>query len=271
MPELPEVETTRRGISPHILNKTIQQVIIRHHGLRWPVDKDLPQLLQQQSINTIERRGKYLIFSLANGSILLHLGMSGSLAIVNTNTPIRKHDHVDIVFNDNTCLRFHDPRRFGAIVWTTQAIEEHDLLKRLGPEPLTNEFNADYLWQHCHRRTTSIKQAIMNAHIVVGVGNIYASEALFLAGIRPQHKANKLSRMKCRLLVDAIKQILHQAIQQGGTTLKDFLQADGQAGYFTQSLCVYGREGLACEICNSTIKQINIGQRSSYFCPKCQQ
>ena len=270
MPELPEVETTRRGIMPHIQGKLIQQVTIRDARLRWPVPEDLKHQLTNKTLLDITRRGKYLLFQFENGTMLLHLGMSGSLRIDTPGMPYRKHDHVELVFGHNTALRLHDPRRFGSVHWTRDDPMQHELLEHLGPEPLSRSFNADYLYALSRKRKVAIKQFIMNSQIVVGVGNIYASEALFMAGIHPKRLAGKISRQRYGLLVDAIKKILRRSIKQGGTTLRDFLHSDGQPGYFKQQLLVYDRKGEPCKLCGESIAHIVQGQRSTFFCKTCQ-
>ncbi|MGH1485232.1 MAG: bifunctional DNA-formamidopyrimidine glycosylase/DNA-(apurinic or apyrimidinic site) lyase [Cellvibrionaceae bacterium] len=270
MPELPEVETTRRGISPHIEGKKLTTVIIRQHSLRWPIPKELPQLLEKKLLKDIQRRGKYLLFRFTSGHMLIHLGMSGSLRIVDPKELQRKHDHVDFIFSRKTCLRFHDPRRFGAILWTDEPLEEHKLLTHLGPEPLSPEFNLDYLFAKSRQRKKDIKTFIMDSKIVVGVGNIYANEALFDAGIRPTKPAGKVSKKQYEKLITAIKQVLERSIIQGGTTLRDFVGGDGQPGYFVQQLNVYGREGLACKKCSKTLKAIRQSQRITVYCSHCQ-
>jgi len=271
MPELPEVETTRRGILPHLRGKQVQQVVLRRDTLRWPIPADLPALLQGQTLLDVKRRAKYLQLEFAHGTLLIHLGMSGGLRILRPPLPeAGKHDHADLIFADNTCLRFHDPRRFGAILWNTQD-EAHPLLAELGPEPLSETFNADLLFARSRKKTAQIKSFIMNGRIVVGVGNIYASEALFRAGIHPGRAAGRISQERYERLCTAIKDVLGEAIQQGGTTLKDFTNSEGKPGYFAQQLQVYGREGQACPRCGHAIKQSIIGQRSSYFCGSCQR
>lgn len=271
MPELPEVETSLRGIKPHIDQKTITMVTIRNRRLRWPIPNYLEKTLLGQTILTLQRRGKYMIFQCDNGHLLLHLGMSGRVRILNKPTPPEKHDHVDIGFNNGTILRFTDPRRFGALLWTEEEIELHPLLNHLGPEPLTDSFSANYLKNKAGKREIPIKSFIMDSKIVVGVGNIYAAEALFEAGIHPLHPAGRVSLEKYEGLVAAIKSILHKAIKQGGTTLKDFAQSDGKPGYFSVELKVYGREGEECPRCQSVLEFLRIGQRSTVFCGVCQK
>lgn len=270
MPELPEVETTRRGITPHIRGKTIKQVIIRQRQLRWPIPARLRQTLPGQKILDINRRGKYLLLETPAGTVIIHLGMSGSLRVINKNVPPGKHDHVDLIFNNNLVLRFHDPRRFGAVLWTSRNPESHPLLKSLGPEPLSDNFNVDYLYKRSRNRKSSIKSLIMDSKIVVGVGNIYANEALFRAGIRPTVRAGNISHNRYQRLIMAIKDVLTKAIAQGGTTLRDFTNEQGNPGYFKQSLRVYGRAGEACSVCHKTIKLIKQNQRASFYCPQCQ-
>ena len=270
MPELPEVETTRRGIEPHVRHQKIKDIVVRQPALRWRVPGRLTEKASGQSVESVKRRGKYLLLELQHGTIIMHLGMSGSLRICKPSTPVEKHDHVDILFNNNKVLRLRDPRRFGAVLWTRAAPEKHKLLSSLGPEPLGNIFDAAYLYQTSRKRTAPIKSFIMNSKVVVGVGNIYACESLFRAGIHPKRKAGSLSLVRCNRLVDAIKQVLTESIHQGGTTLRDFSRENGEPGYFSQKLFVYGKAGEACEKCGSTIKQITQQQRSTFYCPKCQ-
>lgn len=270
MPELPEVETTRRGIAPHIENKPINDIIVRQSRLRWPVPSELPILLRGLNFHHIGRRGKYLLFECATGTLIVHLGMSGSLRIVAPSQNAGKHDHVDWVFTDDTVLRFNDPRKFGTVLWSDEPAASHPLLARLGPEPLSAEFDGEYLYRLSRGRKTAIKSFIMDGHIVVGVGNIYANESLFMAGILPSRQAGRISFRRYQALADAIKTVLQSAIEQGGTTLRDFVNENGKPGYFQQSLFVYGRAGQPCLRCSTPIKQIKIGQRASYFCQVCQ-
>jgi formamidopyrimidine-DNA glycosylase len=270
MPELPEVETTLRGIQAHIENRCITKIVIRQHRLRWEIPSNLPTVLAGKKVSEIIRRGKYLLFKIDEGALLLHLGMSGRLRILTQPVPPQKHDHVDIEFSNNIILRFTDPRRFGALLWINNEIDAHPLLAKLGPEPLTHHFSSSYLYKRAQARTVTIKSFIMDNKIVVGVGNIYANEALFLAGIHPTKPAKSLSKENMVKLVKAIKHILRQAIQQGGTTLKDFLSSEGKPGYFMNKLKVYGREGLPCLICHSTLLAMRIGQRTTVYCPQCQ-
>ncbi len=271
MPELPEVETSRRGIAPHVEGQTVRRVIIRQPSLRWPVPDELPSHITRRKILTVDRRGKYILLRFTNGAVILHLGMSGSLRIATRNTAIRDHDHVDIVLGNDKILRLHDPRRFGCVLWADIPAEQHKLLAKLGPEPLSDEFDGAYLHRQSRKRSCSVKAFIMNSHIVVGVGNIYASESLFIAGINPRRKAGAISRQRYDALADAIKQILAAAIEQGGTTLRDFTREDGQPGYFAQQLYVYGKAGEACQQCGGVIKQVTQQQRSSFYCSHCQK
>jgi formamidopyrimidine-DNA glycosylase len=271
MPELPEVETTRRGIEPHILHHTITDIIIRQSSLRWPVPGQLARKARDQQIQRVDRRGKYLLIRLDTGTIIVHLGMSGSLRVCPVSTPPEKHDHVDFVIGDQQVLRLRDPRRFGAVLWTSKDPARHKLLSPLGPEPLQDSFNGQYLHAHTRKRSAAIKSVIMNSHIVVGVGNIYACESLYLAGINPRRKAGSLSLLRCEKLVTAIKQVLSASIRQGGTTLRDFVREDGQPGYFALSLNVYGKAGEPCPICGNPIKQISQQQRSTFYCTQCQR
>ena len=271
MPELPEVETTRRGIAPHIENNTITTVIVRNRNMRWPIPKGLNSKLKNKKIISVNRRAKYLLVTTEVGTLILHLGMSGSLRILPVTESVEKHDHFELQFKDGICLRLRDPRRFGAVLWTKDNPLEHKLLINLGPEPLNKEFNAGLLFQQSRKRKTSIKQFIMDAKIVVGVGNIYASEALFLAGINPKRLAGKITKKNSVDLSHAIKKILTQAIKQGGTTLKDFTASDGKPGYFKQKLKVYNRKDEYCVICKKPVKQITLGQRSTFYCSHCQK
>lgn len=272
MPELPEVETTRQGISPHIQGRQVSSVIIRHHQLRWPIDPELPTRLQRKKLLQVDRRGKYLLLAFHHGHLLIHLGMSGSLRIVNPKKePPQKHDHVDIIFSGDHCLRFHDPRRFGSILWTQEAPETHKLLAKLGPEPLSDAFSAEYLFAASRKRKKDVKTFIMDSHIVVGVGNIYANESLFTAGIRPTKAASKLTRKNCERWVADIKAVLQRSITQGGTTLRDFVGGDGKPGYFAQQLNVYGRGGEPCVTCSHPLKEIRQAQRTTVYCSRCQK
>jgi formamidopyrimidine-DNA glycosylase len=271
MPELPEVETTRRGIAPHITGRRIARLVVRDARLRWPVEPTLARTLAGQRITAVERRGKYLLFGLERGTLILHLGMSGSLQLVIADAPAGRHDHVDLRFDNGHCLRLTDPRRFGALLYTREAARQHPLLATLGPEPLADDFDGDALWRCAHGRRVAIKQFLMDSHVVVGVGNIYASEALFRAGVHPARAAGRVSRARCAALVVAIKAVLTEAIAQGGTTLRDFVGGDGRPGYFRQRLAVYGRAGKPCPRCAQPIRLLRQGQRASYYCVHCQR
>ena len=268
MPELPEVETTCRGLRPHLLDQTITDVTVRQSKLRWPVPDALTDLTGAR-IDSIHRRAKYLLFDTSKGGFLVHLGMSGSLRISH-QMPQRRHDHIVIHCGERLYMAYHDPRRFGCILCLPSAPTVHPLLTQLGPEPLGADFTAAYLFATTRKKSTPIKQHIMQAKIVVGVGNIYASESLFHAAIRPGRAAQRLSKNDCERLVLAIRNTLTQAIAMGGSTLRDFVNSDGNPGYFAQTLMVYGRAGEACQHCHSVIKKNNIGQRSSFYCPQCQ-
>jgi formamidopyrimidine-DNA glycosylase len=271
MPELPEVETTCRGIAPHIVGQTVKQVIVRQSQLRWPVPETLNQTLTGLSIQSVTRRAKYLLFSTSAGTVLLHLGMSGNLRFLSTDQPVGKHDHIDFVFADGTMLRFNDQRRFGAVLWTTEPAAEHQLLKDLGPEPLLADFNGELLYARSRSRKIPVKSFIMDSHIVVGVGNIYANEALFMAGIQPTRQAGKVSLARYQKLAECIRVVLRHAIEQGGTTLRDFVNEAGKPGYFQQQLKVYGRSGLPCVTCQQPLTEIRIANRSTVFCGVCQR
>ena len=270
MPELPEVETTCRGISPHITGKTFRDIIVRKHQLRWPIAKNIKDLLINKKIISVQRRAKYILIKTNTNTLIIHLGMSGSLYITTPDSTPGKHDHVDFIFNKTKCLRYTDPRRFGAILITDKAAMDHPLLIKLGPEPLGEDFNQAYLYQRSIGRNTAIKNFIMDAHIVSGIGNIYASEALFLARIHPVRAAGRISKKRHIRLVSAIQEVLQKAIEAGGTTLRDFVNGEKKPGYFSQQLNVYGRKGEPCQVCNKPIKQIQQGQRSSFYCPSCQ-
>lgn len=270
MPELPEVETTCRGIAPHVTGQTISDVIIRQAKLRWMIDNTLPQLLNGQTIESVERRAKYVMLNTTAGTLLIHLGMTGSLRVLNQNVEPDKHEHLDIVFENGQCLRFRDPRKFGAVLWGGKHPEAHNLIAHLGPEPLGDEFDGLQLFNASRNRKMAVKQFIMDGKVVVGVGNIYASESLFASHISPEKPANQVTRKQYDVLANEIKLVLARAIECGGTTLKDFVSPEGKSGYFSIELQVYGREGLPCYVCKSDIKKITQGQRSTFFCPKCQ-
>lgn len=271
MPELPEVETTRKGIAPYVVGEVVKDIIIRERQLRWPIPTSLKRSLKNQLIRKLRRRAKYLLFYTDNGCMLLHLGMSGSLRVLQDKQAPEKHDHVDIVFESGHALRFRDPRKFGSILWTTDDPMDHKLIHHLGPEPLSNEFETTYLYARSRKRTQAIKTFIMDSRIVVGVGNIYANEALFMAGINPAQKAGKVSKLRFEKLVVAIKQVLNSAIKKGGTTLRDFINGEGKPGYFRNELQVYDRKDEACNNCKTPIKMIRLGQRSTFYCSFCQR
>lgn len=271
MPELPEVETTCRGIRPHLLNHRVTAVEVREARLRWPISPALADELPGRTVVSVDRRGKYLILDCGDASLLLHLGMSGNLRIVPADRPPGKHDHLDLVLDSGACLRLQDPRRFGAALWVPGDPGDHPLLKQLGPEPLSDRFDGDYLYKKAQGRRVAVKNFIMNSHIVVGVGNIYANEALFHCGIHPGRAAGRISRTRYRRLSGAIKEILEQAIAQGGTTLRDFVGSDGRPGYFAQELSVYGRDGSPCPRCCRPIERRTLGSRGTFFCSRCQQ
>jgi len=270
MPELPEVETTLRGISPHVLGQRIRAVVVRNAKLRWPVPDALRLELPERQFDRLERRGKYLLLYAGDSCLLVHLGMSGSLRITTEYEPLLKHDHIDIVLDDGRTLRYADPRRFGCMLWLKGDPFQHPLLSSLGPEPLSEEFRGATLSEGARGRKVPVKAYIMDSHVVVGVGNIYANEALFSAGIRPDRAAGRIAAARYEALADCIKEILGRAIAMGGTTLRDFVGGDGKPGYFKQSLHVYGRGGHACNHCGTLLKEIRLGQRSTVFCPACQ-
>lgn len=268
MPELPEVETTRRGLEPFLMSEAIEAIEVRNGHLRWPISDEV-YALESQNVEQVLRRGKYIILEFEHGAMIIHLGMSGSMRIVNLDAEIKKHDHLIFYLSSEKQIRFNDPRRFGSVLWSTDW-RQHKLIKSLGPEPLSEDFNAAYLYRLAKQRKRAIKQFIMNSHVVVGVGNIYANEALFLAGINPKRAANNISLRRMAILVEKIKLVLDKAIQQGGTTLKDFVGSDGKPGYFQQQLFVYGRGALPCKCCEQELKEIRMNNRTTVFCKKCQ-
>ena len=270
MPELPEVETTRRGLAPHLLGRAIHGVILRRADLRWPIPPEVERLMPGQRIDEVRRRAKYLLLDTAAGSAVLHLGMSGSLRVLPGDTPLRSHDHVDISLDNGRLLRFNDPRRFGSLLWQP-AGEIHPLLKGLGPEPLDAAFDGDYLFERSRGRKAPVKTFLMDQAVVVGVGNIYAAESLFMAGISPLREAGRISRERYQRLANAVKTILEYAITRGGTTLRDFISPDGAPGYFEQELLVYGRDGQPCRQCGRPLRHATIGQRASVWCGYCQR
>jgi formamidopyrimidine-DNA glycosylase len=270
MPELPEVEVCRLGITPHIITQQVTEVIIRNARLRWPIPDEVCSVIGLPVLK-VDRRAKYLLIRFSTGTLLLHLGMSGTIRVIEQDTPVAKHDHFDLVFQHGKALRLNDPRRFGAVLWLANDEDELGLLTKLGPEPLSDDFNHGYLFNKAKNRKVPIKTFLMNNHVVVGVGNIYANEALFEAGILPTAKAGDINEQRYNKLTDIIKQVLSAAIAQGGTTLKDFTQADGRPGYFAQSLMVYGRAGQPCVNCQTKLDEIRQSNRSSVFCPNCQK
>jgi len=271
MPELPEVETTRRGLEPHLSGQRIRTAVVRHRGMRWPVRADLGRLLAGQRINRLDRRSKYLLIGCSNGWLIVHLGMSGSLRVVPADTPPGKHDHFDLILENGKALRLTDPRRFGAVLWQRGEPAHHKLLRDLGPEPFAPEFNPRWLHQRTRGRTASVKSLLMDSHVVCGVGNIYANEALFRAGIHPARAAGRISLARYAGLVTCVQETLLDAIRAGGSTLRDFVNADGAPGYFQQKYFVYDREGLPCRKCGAPIRAMRIGQRSAFYCPRCQR
>lgn len=271
MPELPEVETIRRGITPWVLEQPVVKVVVRQPQLRWLVPADLADHLVGRKFIAVHRRAKYLLLQNEEGWLLIHLGMSGSLRIVPSDFECGRHDHVDIAFENGRCLRLNDPRRFGAVLWVGDNPTEHALLAHLGPEPLAAEFNGNMLYARSRNRKLAVKNFIMDQRVVVGIGNIYASEALHRAGIYPALAAGRISRRRYGLLADAVRQVLTEAIAAGGTTLRDFTDEKGRPGYFSQQLLVYGRAGQPCIHCGESISCETIGQRSSFFCRRCQR
>lgn len=270
MPELPEVETVLRGLTPHMLGRRIRELKVRDRRLRRPVTEGLETSLVGKEICGLRRRGKYLLLDIEDGVLLLHLGMSGSLRVVSAIAPPEKHDHLDLVLDDGHCIRMRDPRRFGLFLWIEDRPEDHPLLRNLGPEPLEEGFDGSYLYERSRGRRLAIKPFIMDAKVVVGVGNIYASESLILAGIRPDCPAGSVREQSFERLASAIRTVLSDSITAGGTSLRDFVGEDGHPGYFARQLRVYGREGKPCPFCATPIQQVRIGQRSSFFCPQCQ-
>ncbi|MBS0613276.1 MAG: bifunctional DNA-formamidopyrimidine glycosylase/DNA-(apurinic or apyrimidinic site) lyase [Proteobacteria bacterium] len=271
MPELPEVETTRSGIAPSLLGQRVREVIVRQRRLRWPITAGFEAAVRGRVVTSVERRAKYILIGFDSGTAIVHLGMSGSLRILDPATPLLTHDHWDIVLGSGRALRFHDPRRFGSLLFTQVDPHRHPLLAGLAPEPLSDAFDADYLYRVSRRRKVAVKLFIMNSQVVVGVGNIYASESLFRAGIAPRRMAGRLTSEQCARLVRAIKDVLRAAVRAGGTTLRDYVNADGTPGYFSQRLFVYERAELPCRRCRTPIRQFVQGQRSTYWCPTCQK
>ena len=271
MPELPEVETTRRGIAPQLLGRQIVQVEVRQWRLRWPISRQVQTRLPGERIQDVARRAKYLLLKTDAGTLILHLGMSGRLQLVPCGCTPGRHDHLDLVTEDAICLRLSDPRRFGAALWCSGDVDRHWLLRDLGPEPLEPGFDGEYLYRHAHRRRVAVKNFIMNARVVAGIGNIYACEALYLAGVHPLRSAGRISRARYGRLAECIRRVLEEAILAGGTTLRDFAAADGSPGYFGQRLRVYGRSGELCNRCRVPLRRRRIGQRATWYCPACQR
>jgi formamidopyrimidine-DNA glycosylase len=271
MPELPEVETTRRGIETAVTGRTIAGLLVRDRRLRWPIAPGLEHEVAGQLIKGVGRRAKYLLIYCERGALILHLGMSGSLRVLQPSAPLGKHDHFDLLLDSGICLRFNDPRRFGSLHWTRGDPAAHRLLTLVGPEPLEQEFSGSYLYRASRGRRVAVKNFLMNAHVVVGVGNIYASESLFRARIRPGRRAASLTTAEAQRLARAVKAVLGNAIRVGGTTLRDYVGADGNPGYFRQKLYVYERAGRPCRVCRTPIRKTTHGQRSTYYCPNCQK
>ncbi len=270
MPELPEVETTRMGISPSLSGHISAGVVIRERRLRWPIPEHIGERLTGAVVSSVERRAKYLLFRTARGTAMAHLGMSGSMRIVASDADPILHDHYDIIVDNGTAVRFNDPRRFGCLLWTDDDPAIHPLLARLGPEPLGAEFSGEYLYSTAMGRRVAIKQHLMNRNIVAGVGNIYANESLFRSGIHPRRAAGRISQKRMHDLARQVRAVLTEAIRLGGTTLRDFYGGDGKPGYFGAELMVYGRAGRPCRLCGKPIRQVTIGQRSTYYCVGCQ-
>jgi formamidopyrimidine-DNA glycosylase len=270
MPELPEVETTRRGVAPHVERHKVTAVRIYDRRLRWPVPRDLPHRLVGRTIDRVDRRSKYLLFRLGTDTLIVHLGMSGSLRVFTERPPKQAHDHLELEFDNGVVMRYRDPRRFGAMLWSADA-PHHPLLVALGVEPLSAEFNGDYLYRATRRRRTAIKLALMDSHLVVGVGNIYANESLFRAGIRPNRAANRVSRAQFSRLVDAVRDTLTEAIAKGGSTLRDYVDSRGQPGSFQLDYYAYGREREPCRVCGATIRSARLSGRATFYCPSCQR
>jgi formamidopyrimidine-DNA glycosylase len=271
MPELPEVETTRRGVAPYAIGQRVAAMHVYDRRLRWPVPRSLARRIVGRTIDALERRSKYLLFRFGRDTLLMHLGMTGSLRVHAHAPPREAHDHVDIVLASGTTLRYRDPRRFGAILWAADSAGTHPLLARLGPEPFDAALDADRLWQATRKRQAAIKLALMDNQLIVGVGNIYANEALFHAGIRPTTPARRLSRACLERLLAAVRSTLTEAIAKGGSTLRDYLDCDGEPGRFQLDYFVYGREGLPCRVCGTPIRSVRLGGRATSYCPRCQR
>jgi formamidopyrimidine-DNA glycosylase len=271
MPELPEVETTRRGLAPYVERQKVTAVRIYDRRLRWPVPRDLPRQLVGRTVDRIDRRSTYLLFRLGVDTLIVHMGMTGSLRAFSDPPPKQAHDHIELEFANGVILRYRDPRRFGAMLWSPGSSGHHPLLATLGVEPFSTEFNGDYLYRATRRRSAAIKLALMDSHVVVGVGNIYANESLFRAGIRPDRPANRVSRPRLSRLVSTVRETLADAIAKGGSTLRDYVDIRGEPGFFQLDYYVYGREGEPCRVCGSTIRSVRLGGRATAYCPKCQR
>jgi formamidopyrimidine-DNA glycosylase len=271
MPELPEVETTRRGLAPHLLNQRVRTAIVRNRALRVPVPKRLPQLVAGTTIHEVARRAKYLLIDCGTGTLIVHLGMSGRLWLVDAKAPAETHDHFDLVLENGTAVRLRDPRRFGLVLWQEGDPLEHPLLASIGPEPLSPHFSGTWLYEVTRNRTAAIKLVLMDSHVVAGVGNIYASEALFRAGINPKIAAHRVSRARYDVLAQTVRDTLEAAIQAGGSTLRDYVGGDGRAGYFQNEHLVYGRADEPCYHCGTAIRELRQGQRATFYCPVCQR
>jgi formamidopyrimidine-DNA glycosylase len=271
MPELPEVETTRRGLAPHLVNQVIRTAIVRNRALRLPIPRELPRRVAGTTIRTVERRGKYLLVDCGSGTLIVHLGMSGRLWLVDADAAVEAHDHFDLVLASGKAVRLRDPRRFGLVLWTARDPLQHPLLASIGPEPLSPEFDGRSLYEATRSRSAAIKNVLMDSHVVAGVGNIYASEALFRAGTNPKTAAHRLSRTRCEVLVEKIRETLEAAIRAGGSTLRDYVGGDGEAGYFQDEHLVYGRGGEACYSCGTSVRELRQGQRATFYCPLCQR
>ena len=270
MPELPEVETTRRGIAPHVVGRHVAELHVYDRRLRWPVPVNLQRRLRGRTIDAVDRRSKYLLFRMGANTLLMHFGMTGSLRVYRAPPARRPHDHIDLVLDDGTTLRYHDPRRFGALLWLRGSGATHPLLRDLGPEPFDSAFDARYLWAATRGRRAAIKVALMDNRLVVGVGNIYANESLFRAGIRPGRAAGRLSKARAARLADEVRNVLADAIAKGGSTLRDYVDSRGEPGYFQLDYYVYDRAGMPCRVCGTAIRMLRQGQRASYYCPRCQ-
>jgi formamidopyrimidine-DNA glycosylase len=271
LPELPEVETTRRGLAPHLLNQRVRTAVIRNAALRVPVPRRLPQLVAGTTIRNVDRRGKYLLIDCGTGTLIVHLGMSGRLWLVPAETPVQTHDHFDLVLENGNAVRLRDPRRFGLVVWQKGDALKHPLLAHIGPEPLSPAFDGEWLYRTTRNRSAAIKLVLMDSRVVAGVGNIYASEALFRARINPRVPARRIGRARYDVLVAKVRETLLAAIQAGGSTLRDYVGGDGRAGYFQNEHLVYDRAGQPCLTCGDPVKELRQGQRATYYCPSCQR